>query len=146
MILVVVAVLAALGLMQPAAAQVDSAFLPVNLGPQVNGPYDDILPVISPDGKTLYFCRSHAPENVGGGRQDIWYSEQLADGTWTEARNIGVPLNNRDNNYIEFKIDVSDLTGSTYLRVTDYSTNTDSDELTDLWDGLIDSLKEIVGS
>lgn len=100
MALVVVAVLAALGLFQPAAAQVDSSYLPVNLGPQVNGPYDDILPVISPDGKTLYFCRSHAPENVGGGRQDIWYSEQQPDGTWLEARNIGVPLNNRDNNYL----------------------------------------------
>ena len=54
--------------------------------------------------------------------------------------------NNRDNNYIEFKVEVSDPTGSTSLRITDYSTNTDSEELKDLWDGLIDSLKEIVGS
>ncbi|MCU0338993.1 MAG: START-like domain-containing protein [Spirosomaceae bacterium] len=53
---------------------------------------------------------------------------------------------NRDNNYIEFKLDVSDLTGTTYLRITDYSTNTDAEELADLWDGLIESLKEIVGS
>ena len=82
------------------SAQEDSTYLPKNLGPQVNGPYDDILPVISPDGLTLYFCRSHAPENIGGGRQDIWYSEVQADGTWGEARNIGVPLNNRDNNYL----------------------------------------------
>lgn len=83
-----------------ALAQEDSTYLPKNLGPQVNGPYDDILPVISPDGLTLYFCRSHAPENIGGGRQDIWYSEVQPDGTWGEARNIGVPLNNRDNNYL----------------------------------------------
>jgi hypothetical protein len=38
------------------------------------------------------------------------------------------------------------LTGTTYLRITDYSTNTDAEELADLWDGLIESLKEIVGS
>lgn len=73
---------------------------PENLGPAVNSQYDDILPVISPDGKTLYFCRSHAPENFGGGRQDIWLSELQADGTWGEAVNIGIPLNNRDNNYL----------------------------------------------
>lgn len=80
--------------------KVDSMYLPVNLGPAVNGPYDDILPVISPDGQTLYFCRSQAPENIGGGRQDIWVSELQPDGSWSVARNIGVPLNNRDNNYM----------------------------------------------
>jgi len=81
-------------------SQEDSTYLPVNLGPQVNGPYDDILPVISPDGLTLYFCRSHSPDNIGGGRQDIWYSEMNSMGEWQEARNIGVPLNNRENNYL----------------------------------------------
>ena len=51
-----------------------------------------------------------------------------------------------DNNYVEFKIEVSDLTGSTFLRIADYSPNEDEAELKDLWDGLIDRLKEIVGS
>ncbi|GMV52724.1 MAG: OmpA family protein [Chlorobi bacterium] len=83
-----------------AFAQTDTTLLPINLGPNVNGPYDDILPVIEPDGKTLYFCRSHDPNNVGGARQDIWYSELQADGTWGVAKNIGPPLNNRDNNYL----------------------------------------------
>ncbi len=83
-----------------AAVGQQDADAPVNLGPAINGPYDDILPVISPDGRTLYFCRSHSPDNIGGGRQDIWYSELQADGTWGVARNIGVPLNNRDNNYL----------------------------------------------
>ena len=31
----------------------------------------------------------------------------------------------KDHNYLEFKLDVSDLTGSTYLKVIDYSSNTD---------------------
>jgi uncharacterized protein YndB with AHSA1/START domain len=53
---------------------------------------------------------------------------------------------NRDNNYVEFKVDVSDLTQSTFLRVTDYSTNNDVEDLKSLWHGLIDNLKEIVGS
>ena len=53
---------------------------------------------------------------------------------------------NHDNNYVEFKIEVSDLTGSTFLRITDYSANEDTEDLEDLWDGLMDKLKETVGS
>lgn len=52
----------------------------------------------------------------------------------------------KDHNYLEFKLDVSDLTGSTYLKVIDYSSNTDDDELTELWEDLIFKLKEIVGN
>ncbi|WP_234733864.1 START-like domain-containing protein [Tellurirhabdus bombi] len=51
-----------------------------------------------------------------------------------------------DNNYIDFRVDVSELTQSTFLRVTDYSSNADIDELKSLWNGLMDKLKEIVGS
>ncbi|MEZ4901856.1 MAG: START-like domain-containing protein [Spirosomataceae bacterium] len=59
---------------------------------------------------------------------------------------INTSEDNRDNNYVEFKIDVSDLSGATYLRITDYSAITDEDELHDFWEGLINNLKEIVGS
>lgn len=82
------------------AGAIDTTMKPVNLGPNINSPYDDILPVISPDGNTLFFCRGHSPDNVGGGKQDIWYSEKQSDGTWGLARNIGVALNNRDNNFL----------------------------------------------
>ena len=82
------------------AQTIDSTYLPKNVGPNVNGQYDDILPVISPDGLSLYFCRSHSPENIGGGRQDIWLSEFQSDGTWGIAKNVGIPLNKRDNNYL----------------------------------------------
>ncbi|GAB3755205.1 hypothetical protein GCM10028817_22910 [Spirosoma pomorum] len=51
-----------------------------------------------------------------------------------------------ENNYVDFRVDQSELTQSTFLRITDYSPTTDEDELYDLWDGLLDKLKEIVGS
>ncbi|MDZ7897883.1 MAG: START-like domain-containing protein [Arcicella sp.] len=59
-----------------------------------------------------------------------------------------IPANpeEKDHNYLEFKLDVSDLTGSTYLKVIDYSSNTDDDELNELWEDLIFKLKEIVGN
>jgi len=43
---------------------------PVNLGPQVNGPYADHGPRVSPDGLTLYFSSLDRPG--GYGRWDIW--------------------------------------------------------------------------
>ncbi len=52
----------------------------------------------------------------------------------------------RDHNYLEFKMDVSELTGSTYLKIIDYSDNSDDEELTELWEDLIYKLKEIVGN
>ncbi|MFN8355907.1 MAG: START-like domain-containing protein [Spirosomataceae bacterium] len=52
----------------------------------------------------------------------------------------------RDTNFLEFKLEVSELTNSTFLKVTDYSTNSDAEELIELWEGLLDTLKEIVGS
>lgn len=73
----------------------------VNLGPNVNTPYNDLCPVISADGKTLYFTRFGDPNNMGGKPdQDIWYSQVREDGTYSVAKNIGSPLNNRNNNSI----------------------------------------------
>ncbi|MFD1139606.1 START-like domain-containing protein [Larkinella insperata] len=51
-----------------------------------------------------------------------------------------------EHNYIDFRVDVSELTQSTFLRIIDYSSNTDADELKSLWNSLIEKLKEIVGS
>ena len=50
-----------------------------------------------------------------------------------------------DNNFVELKIEVSDLTNSTFLHITDYSANTDPEDVKDLWEGLIEGLKEILG-
>lgn len=45
---------------------------PENLGPEINGPYDDRSPSPTADGKTLYFCSSR-PEGFGG--FDIWKAD-----------------------------------------------------------------------
>ena len=51
----------------------------------------------------------------------------------------------RDLNYVEFKIEQSELTQTTFLKVSDYSTNDDTAELEELWEGLIHKLKEVAG-
>ncbi len=68
-----------------------------NLGSAVNTGNSEIMPVISPDGKTLFFVRDEDGGGFGG--NDIWYS-QLTDTGWTQAKNIGRPLNNSSHNFI----------------------------------------------
>ncbi|HEY5534944.1 MAG TPA: OmpA family protein [Ignavibacteria bacterium] len=69
-----------------------------NLGPNVNSKSAELNPVISADGKTLYFTRRNHPENMGYGKtefdDDIWISELDNNGGWTPAKNAGYPLNN----------------------------------------------------
>jgi len=70
-----------------------------NLGNAVNSEYNEINPVISPDGKTLFFGRVSHPQNAHGqeGSQDIWYSE-LANNQWSLARRMSQPLNKEEYN------------------------------------------------
>ena len=76
-----------------------------NLGKGVNSPGQEVAPVISPDGRTLYFTRNFNKANMGSpDRQDVWYSTlQPGTGTssgWSEAVNIGSPINNTGDNAI----------------------------------------------
>lgn len=69
------------------------------LSENVNSPYTELRPIISPDGRKLYFVRDDdCPENTGRGKvdrdQDIWVSELTVEGDWSSAYNIGPPLNN----------------------------------------------------
>lgn len=74
----------------------------INLGRGINSEAVEIGPIISPDGKTLYFCRGGHPENTGPRKeQDIWYSTLGDDGVWTKAVNIGHPLNNVYSNHVQ---------------------------------------------
>ena len=73
------------------------------LSENVNSSYEETRPLISPDGKTLYFSRAYHPENTGGERDenDIWYAEFNDDtGEWSKSKNLGTPLNNKGPNYI----------------------------------------------
>lgn len=73
------------------------------LGKNVNSPYVEHSPIISPDGKRLYFSRKFHPDNMGGvdDPEDIWVSEWNEEkGEWNEAVNIGPPLNTQGPNFI----------------------------------------------
>ncbi|KEO74033.1 START-like domain-containing protein [Anditalea andensis] len=52
---------------------------------------------------------------------------------------------NKDNSYIEFKLDENELTQTLFLKITDYSDAYDDEEQESIWESLIMHLKEIIG-
>lgn len=66
---------------------------PINMGAAINTPFDEENISLSPDGKTLYFS-SMGHRNFGG--FDIFKSTFVSE-KWTEAENIGYPVNSADN-------------------------------------------------
>jgi outer membrane protein OmpA-like peptidoglycan-associated protein len=66
------------------------------LSDKINTKYLESKPIISPDGKTLFFARKNYPENMGGKRddQDIYVSDLIGK-EWTLALNPGKPLNDK---------------------------------------------------
>lgn len=67
----------------------------INLGSGVNTHYDEVTPKISVDGKTIFFARKHAPENLGGveDASDVWYSTTTDGIVWSKSKNMGAPVN-----------------------------------------------------
>jgi len=66
---------------------------PVNLGPTVNGPYEDSAAFISADGLTLYYVPLYF-ESGGSWEWDIWTTRRLSkDADWGKPINLGSTVN-----------------------------------------------------
>ena len=89
----------------------------VNLGPNINSRYDEVKPVISPFGHTIYFSRQNHPDNFSGTKddQDIYFTE-MQNGVWSTAKNIGNSLNDRHPNGV---VSISS-DGNTLYLINDY--------------------------
>lgn len=69
---------------------------PVKLDTTINSICDETSPVISRDGKMMFFTRSFCDKNIGGiySGQDIYVSKMNNDGNWTSAQKcIGLVSN-----------------------------------------------------
>ena len=69
---------------------------------KVNSSYHEGSPVISPDGKTIYFFRTNHPRNRFGnkGTQDVWYSKKGKNGKWGEAIHMDNNINRFMSNQV----------------------------------------------
>jgi len=113
-------------------AHAQDAYLPVNLGPKINTRYTELAPVVSADGREIYFLREMFRKQANDQVQSLWYSKQDEKGEWTLARYMTAPFNNGlthsavtnispDNNSIIIKGYFKNgqrITGSGYSLVT----------------------------
>lgn len=79
------------------------------LSNNVNSTFAERLPIISPDGQTLYFARKYHPDNIPDLKEkdpferfkdDIYVSHRQRNGRWSPAVNVGAPLNNDTHNFV----------------------------------------------
>ena len=75
---------------------------PVPLSDTVNSRAEESYPIYSVRDSTLYFVRTLYSANIGGvrGGQDIWYTKQQPNGSWSVPQNNLDKLNTRDNNAV----------------------------------------------
>jgi len=90
-----------------------------SIGNKVNTGFIETKPIITADGKTLYFGRQNYPYNTGGKRdeQDIWYANIQGQTEWSYAAKMPLPLNNEQANGIS---SVS-MDGNTLLLINQYN-------------------------
>jgi outer membrane protein OmpA-like peptidoglycan-associated protein len=83
-------------------AQFAARYELVKLNREVNTFYHDAAPVISQDGKRLYFFIHNHPENNYGkeGSDEIWMSTLNEKGEWTAAKHLGPPFNIHRSNQV----------------------------------------------
>ncbi len=68
---------------------------PINLGPEINTPFNEDRPFTINNGKTLFFS-SQGHVNMGG--YDLFRSEAQKNNSWSQPVNLGFPLNTPDDN------------------------------------------------
>ena len=66
----------------------------IPLGAVVNSEFNEIHPLVSPDGQVLYFVRANHPSNTYGrdGSNDVWFSEKKGD-KWSLAKRMPPSIN-----------------------------------------------------
>lgn len=74
----------------------------VNLGRYLNGPFSELAPIISPNGRLLFFTMGREnPSNTGDDHlQDCYVSKLLPNHQWSTPNNLGFPINSSGNDAI----------------------------------------------
>ncbi len=76
-------------------------FDPQNLGPAINSKHDEYLPAITADEQTLIITRRGPSDKKtrgrGNYREEDFYVSHKKNGEWTEAENLGPPINTPGN-------------------------------------------------
>lgn len=77
-----------------------------NLGPAINSAAPEYVPIITDNDKTLYFTSRRDDSTAqmkdpnGDYFEDVYVSERDGDGNWSEAKNIGIPINSETHDAV----------------------------------------------
>ncbi|UOR06988.1 START-like domain-containing protein [Hymenobacter aerilatus] len=120
---------------------------PINASPKILYPY-----LASASGLTRWFCQD-VKIDPDHRLNFIWdnqshYAEISSHRTNKSVRFVFLSDQKRavpDASYLDFCIESSELTQEVFLRIVDYSEETDEIELQEMWDNLIQTLREQVG-
>jgi outer membrane protein OmpA-like peptidoglycan-associated protein len=78
--------------------------IPLNLGPNINTPYDEICPFLARDGKTLYFSSNHT--GTAGGFDVFKSVYDPIKKQWSAPISLGLPINSPgDDTYFRLSKD-----------------------------------------
>ncbi|MFT7592586.1 MAG: tetratricopeptide (TPR) repeat protein, partial [bacterium] len=75
-------------------------FKPVNLGTAVNTRLEEYFPGLDIEEQTLYFTRRDGSLSIYEQNEDLYVSDLVEDKdkwTWSQSKNIGAPVNTREN-------------------------------------------------
>jgi Tol biopolymer transport system component len=74
----------------------------INLGSEINTPFNEETPILCQDNKKLYFS-SEGHYNMGG--FDIFYSENIEQNVWSKPTNMGYPVNTTEDNLFYYPVE-----------------------------------------
>lgn len=91
-----------------------------NMGQNINSKYTEKGPLISADGKSLYFTTQNNPNRYVGNmrKSDACVSRLDPRGNWTNAELLPAPINNSDHNFVVSMLpdENTALLGNSYYR------------------------------
>lgn len=71
-----------------------------NMGQAINTAFDEIAPIVSADGNTLFWGRDQLADTSIKSDFDVFWAKKKPDGTWGHAQRMPAPINNAGDNLV----------------------------------------------
>ena len=80
------------------------------------------------------------------GEERIATIDSIKNNRYVKFRFVNEDEKPKDNDTLEFRLEINELTKSVFVRVEEYTETDDLEESYQIWDNLLAQLKEIIGA
>ena len=80
------------------------------------------------------------------GEERIAKIDSIKNNRYVKFRFVNEDEKPKDNDTLEFRLEINELTQSVFVRVEEYTETDDLEESYQIWDNLLAQLKEIIGA